>query len=337
MIKHRVREVDRASLAVGEATVVEHLQQHVEHVGVGLLDLVEQDDRVGPAAHGLGELTALVVADVAGRCADQPRHRVLLHVLAHVDAHHRSLVVEQELGERAGELGLADAGGAEEHERPDRSVGVGQAGPAATDRVRHGDDGVVLADDPLVQRVLEVDQLRHLDSMSRVIGTPVHLETTSAMSSASTSSFSIDCSAWRSFEVGGGLLDTTLQLGDPAVADLGGQVEVGLALDLRAEVLELLFQVADRVDRLLLGLPVLLHLGELHVELGELLVEGVEPLLGDRSSLSFSSATCSISSCRMRRPTTSISVGIESISMRSFEAASSTRSMALSGRNRLVR
>ncbi len=42
----------------------------------------------------------------------------------------------------------------------------------------------------------------------------------------------------------------------------------------------------------------------------------------------------SISSWRMRRSTTSISVGMESISMRRWLAASSTRSMALSGRNR---
>ncbi len=76
--------------------------------------------RVRPAAHRLGELAALLVADVARRRADEPRDRVLLHVLAHVDAHHRPLVVEQELGERPRELGLADAGRAEEDERADR-------------------------------------------------------------------------------------------------------------------------------------------------------------------------------------------------------------------------
>ena len=86
----------------------------------------------------------------------------LLHVLAHVDAHHRLLVVEQELGERPGELGLADAGGPEEHERADRPVGVGQAGAAAADGVGDGGDGVVLADDPLVELLLEVDELGHL-------------------------------------------------------------------------------------------------------------------------------------------------------------------------------
>jgi len=41
---HGVPEIDSAALGVGEASVVEDLQQHVEHVGVGLLDLVEQDD-----------------------------------------------------------------------------------------------------------------------------------------------------------------------------------------------------------------------------------------------------------------------------------------------------
>ncbi len=65
--QHGVAEVDRAALAVGEAPVVEHLEQDVEHVGVRLLDLVEQHDAVGPAAHRLGELAALVVADVARR------------------------------------------------------------------------------------------------------------------------------------------------------------------------------------------------------------------------------------------------------------------------------
>ena len=63
-----------------------------------------RSDRVRLAAHGLGELAALVVADVAGRRADEPGHGVLLHVLRHVDLDHRVLVAEQELGERAREL-----------------------------------------------------------------------------------------------------------------------------------------------------------------------------------------------------------------------------------------
>ena len=67
-----VGEVDGAALTVGEASVVEHLEQEVVDVGVGLFDLVEEDDRVGPAADRLGQLAALFVADVAGRRADEP-------------------------------------------------------------------------------------------------------------------------------------------------------------------------------------------------------------------------------------------------------------------------
>ena len=57
----------------------------------------------------------------------------------------------------------------------------------------------------------------------------------------------------------------------------------------------------------------------------------------DTVSVSLANATRSISSWRMRRSTTSISVGMESISMRSLLADSSIRSMALSGRKRPVR
>ena len=51
MIDDRVAEVDRPALPVGQAAVVEHLEQHVEHVGMRLLDLVEQDHGVRPAAN----------------------------------------------------------------------------------------------------------------------------------------------------------------------------------------------------------------------------------------------------------------------------------------------
>ena len=108
----------------------------------------------GPAAHRFGELAGLLVADVAGRRADQPRHRVLLLILGHVDADHRVLVVEQELGERARQLGLADAGRAEEDEAAERPVRILQAGAGAPDGVGDGGDGFVLADDALVQALL---------------------------------------------------------------------------------------------------------------------------------------------------------------------------------------
>jgi hypothetical protein len=72
----RVLEVDGPALGVREAPVVEDLQERVEDVRVGLLDLVEEDDRVRSTAHLLSELSRLIVADVARRRTDQARHRM---------------------------------------------------------------------------------------------------------------------------------------------------------------------------------------------------------------------------------------------------------------------
>ena len=48
MIDDRVLEVDGPPLAVGEAAVLEYLEENVRDVRVRLLDLVEQHHRVGP-------------------------------------------------------------------------------------------------------------------------------------------------------------------------------------------------------------------------------------------------------------------------------------------------
>src|SRR5690606_41888754 len=62
---------DALPISVGQAALFHDLEEHVVDVAVGLLDLVEEDHRVGAAADLLGELAAFLVADVAGRGADQ--------------------------------------------------------------------------------------------------------------------------------------------------------------------------------------------------------------------------------------------------------------------------
>ncbi len=64
---HGIREVDDLALRVTEPTILEDLQQHVEDLGVRLLDLVEEDYGVGAPADRLGELAALVIPDVTRR------------------------------------------------------------------------------------------------------------------------------------------------------------------------------------------------------------------------------------------------------------------------------
>ena len=128
MIENGVLEVDPVAETVGQMTVLEHLQQDVEEVRVRLLDFIQQDDGVRVALDLLGQLPALFVTDVAGRRSDQFRHRVLLHVLRHVEADQRVIAAEQEIGERPRELGLADAGGPQEDEAADGPARVLQPG-----------------------------------------------------------------------------------------------------------------------------------------------------------------------------------------------------------------
>ena len=155
----RIRKVHRVAEAVGQPAVVEHLQEHVEHVAVGLLHFVEQYDGVGPSAHGLREQPALLVSDVARGSPDQAGDSVLLHELAHVDPHHRVFIVEEHLGERLAELRLAHARRPQKDERTDRSIRILKTGPAAPHRVTHRLHRLLLADHPLVEPVFEHQEL----------------------------------------------------------------------------------------------------------------------------------------------------------------------------------
>jgi hypothetical protein len=74
-----------------------------------------------------------------------------------------------------------------------------------------------------------------------------------------------------------------------------------------------------------------LHAADPLAQVGQLALDLLAALDGGRS---FSTARCSISSCVTRRSTSSISVGSELFSIDTREAASSTRSIALSGRKR---
>src|SRR5262249_13823380 len=91
--------------------------------------------------------------------AHQARHRVLLHVLGHVDAYHRRFVVEQSLGKRSSDFGLSDSRRAQENERADRSIGVFEARSRADDGVGHRLDRLLLADHTLVQALPEAEEL----------------------------------------------------------------------------------------------------------------------------------------------------------------------------------
>ena len=129
---------------------------------MGFLHLVQQHYAIGLAPHPLGQLPALAVADVAGRGADHLGHLVTLHVLGHVQADDARLVVQQELGQGAGQLGLAHPAGPQKEEGADGPAGGGDTGAVAADGVGDRAHGVFLADDASVQALLHARQLPRL-------------------------------------------------------------------------------------------------------------------------------------------------------------------------------
>ena len=110
---------------------------------------------------------------------------MLLAVLAHVDADHRPLVVEEILGQRAGEFRLADPGGSQENERADWPVRIGKPERERDHRFRHEPDGLFLPDHALVQFFFQLEQLAHLAFEQLADGDARPRLTTSAMSSSS--------------------------------------------------------------------------------------------------------------------------------------------------------
>ena len=69
---------------------------------------------------------------------------------------------EQELRQRARELGLSDAGRSGEDERADRTIRILEAGAAATDRARQRLDRLFLGDHRRVELLFHAQQSRRL-------------------------------------------------------------------------------------------------------------------------------------------------------------------------------
>ena len=145
-----VAEIDLLAVVVGELAVIHDLQQHVEQIRMRLLDLVEQQHAMRMLVDAVGEQAALVEADIAGRRADQARHRVPLHIFRHVEADQFDA---ERGGKLLGDFGLADAGRTGEQIAADRLFRLAQARARQLDRCRKRVDGLVLAIDRRVFNV----------------------------------------------------------------------------------------------------------------------------------------------------------------------------------------
>ena len=275
-----VAEIDRPPLAVGQAAVVQHLQQDVEHVRMRLLDLVEQDDTVRPATDRLRQVAALLVADIARRRTDQACHRMLFHELRHVDADHGLVGIEQEFGQRLGQLGLAHPGRTEEEEGAVRPVRVAQARARAADGIGDRAHRLGLTDDPMAERRFHRQQLfplalQHLgDRDAGPLGDDLgdfFLGHPAADQGMSATVFGVLRRAQPLFE-----------LRDPSVLQLRHAREIGgtpRGLELLPGTLERFLDVRGALQLRLLCAPHLDQVGVLALEFLQRPVELLAPLL----------------------------------------------------------
>ena len=214
-------------------------------------------------------------------------------------------------------------------------MGSCETGPRAADGVRHGLDRLVLANDALVEPLLHLHQLLDFaldqpanrdarpagDDLGNILAVYLFLEQPGVLR--------------RRFLLLG-LAQLLLELHQLAVLQLRCPVQVirplGL-LDLDFRLVDLLAQLGHVLDRLPLTLPartqripLLLQVGQLLFQLLQPLAGGLVFLLAQGLPLDFELHDATLDFVELDRQTV--------ISMRSFDAASSIRSMALSGRKR---
>ena len=156
-----VLEVHLPAVGVGDLTVVQDLEKDVQHIRVGLLDLVEQDHGVGLAADLLRQLARLVIPHIARGRAHQAGDGVLLHKLRHIQPDQGVRRVEEVICQLLHQLCLAHAGGAHEDEADGLVLG-GDAHPVPPHGGGHGGHRLVLADDVALEPPLQLAQALEL-------------------------------------------------------------------------------------------------------------------------------------------------------------------------------
>ena len=125
------------------------------------------------SSYSFRELAALIVSDISRRRADKSRDIVLLHIFGHIYSYKSALVTEHYFSKSLRELCLTYTGSAQEDERTGRSLLVLETEPAAADGLGDSMNGLILADDSLLEfcfEILKLIGIRFCDLRSRDAG-----------------------------------------------------------------------------------------------------------------------------------------------------------------------
>ena len=119
---HRLPEADCLPGTVGQLSLLQNLQQHIEHIGMSLFHLIQQHHRAGTCLDPLGKLTSLSVAHIARRRTDEPGYRMFLQIFAHIQTDEPVAAGAKLLCQRLRQTGFAHAAGAAEQKSPPGSA-----------------------------------------------------------------------------------------------------------------------------------------------------------------------------------------------------------------------
>ena len=125
---------------------------------MGLFDFVQQNDAKGLAANNFGQLPPALKTNVARRRPQQSRNGVLLHVFAHIQAHHQVFTAIQNFGQGLGQLGLANSGRAQKDKRTNRPSRIFEPTTRPSDCFGHAPDSIILINKPLVNTLLQLQK-----------------------------------------------------------------------------------------------------------------------------------------------------------------------------------
>ncbi len=152
---HGIAKIYLPPLGIGEAAVLQDLQENIEDLRMGLFNFVEEDYRIGLLPHLFRQLPRLFIAHIAGRGANQAGDGVSFHVLGHVEADHGLLIAEELLRQGPGQFRFPDPRGTQEDKGTDGSFRVLEARPGPAHRLGHRLHRFLLADNPPVQAFLQ--------------------------------------------------------------------------------------------------------------------------------------------------------------------------------------
>src|SRR5205807_3324478 len=143
---------------VSQSAVIQNLKHHVEDVAVRLLDLIEQKYRIGAAANGFSQLSALFKSDITRRRADEPRDCMPFLIFRHVDSDHGVFVIKQGFRQSPCQLCLSHTSGSKKNKAAYRPIRILQSGAGSNDSFGDCLYSLVLSDHTPVKLVLEMQE-----------------------------------------------------------------------------------------------------------------------------------------------------------------------------------